>query len=61
MGRQCTSLAVNQFFAAFAKIRRYYHAIEVTAGVMMIVIGALIFTNRFTLITRVLQPYLPSF
>ena len=56
-----TSLAVNQFFAAFAKIRRYYHAIEVTAGVMMIVIGALIFTNRFTLITRVLQPYLPTF
>jgi cytochrome c-type biogenesis protein len=56
-----TSLAVNQFFAAFAKIRRYYHAIEVTAGVMMIVIGGLIFTNRFTLITRLLQPYLPTF
>ena len=56
-----TSLAVNQFFAAFAKIRRYYHAIEVTAGVMMIVIGALIFTNQFTLITRLLQPFLPTY
>jgi cytochrome c-type biogenesis protein len=56
-----TSLAVNQFFKAFAKIRRYYHAIEVTAGLMMIIIGGLIFTNRFTLITRVLQPYLPTF
>jgi cytochrome c-type biogenesis protein len=55
-----TSLAVNQFFAAFAKIRRYYHAIEVTAGVMMIVIGGLIATNQFTLITRLLQPYLPT-
>jgi len=56
-----TSLAVNQFFAAFAKIRRYYHAIEVTAGLLMIVIGGLIFTNRFTLITRLLQPFLPTF
>jgi cytochrome c-type biogenesis protein len=56
-----TSLAVNQFFSAFAKIRRYYHAIEVTAGLLMIVIGGLIFTNRFTLITRILQPYLPTF
>jgi cytochrome c-type biogenesis protein len=56
-----TSLAVNQFFAAFARIRRYYHAIEITAGVLMIVIGALIFSNNFTLITRVLQPYLPTF
>jgi len=56
-----TSLAVNQFFAAFARIRRHYHAIEVTAGLMMIVIGGLIFTNRFTLITRILQPFLPTF
>ena len=56
-----TSLAVNQFFAAFAKIRRYYHAIEVTAGIMMITIGVLIFTNQFTLITRLLQPFLPTF
>jgi cytochrome c-type biogenesis protein len=56
-----TSLAVNQFFAAFAKIRRHYHAIEVTAGLMMIAIGGLIFTNRFTLITKLLQPILPTF
>jgi cytochrome c-type biogenesis protein len=56
-----TSLAVNQFFAAFARIRRHYHAIEVTAGLMMIVVGGLIFTNRLTLITRLLQPYLPTY
>jgi cytochrome c-type biogenesis protein len=56
-----TSLAVNQFFAAFARIRKHYHTIEVVAGAMMIAIGLLIFADQFTLITRVLQPYLPTY
>jgi cytochrome c-type biogenesis protein len=56
-----TSLAVNKFFAAFARIRRYYHAIEVTSGVLMVAIGILIFTNRFTLIAQYLTPYLPTY
>lgn len=56
-----TSLAVNQFFAAFARVRRYYKAIEIAAGALMIVIGVLIFTNRFTLIAQYLTPYLPTF
>ena len=55
------SLAVNQFFAAFAKIRRYYHAIEVVSGALLVAIGVLIFTNRFTLIAQYLTPYLPTF
>ena len=56
-----TSLMVNQFFKAFAKIRRYYRLIEVTAGVLMVTVGILIFTNRFTIITQYLTPYLPTF
>lgn len=56
-----TSLAVNQFFAAFARIRRYYHAIEVASGALLVGIGVLIFTNRFTLIAQYLTPYLPTF
>lgn len=56
-----TSLAINQFFAAFARIRRYYHAIEVASGALMIVIGVLIFTNRFTIIAQYLSPYLPTY
>jgi cytochrome c-type biogenesis protein len=56
-----TSLAVNQFFAAFARIRRYYHAIEVASGALLVAIGVLIFTNRFTLIAQYLTPYLPTF
>jgi cytochrome c-type biogenesis protein len=56
-----TALAINQFFIAFSKIRRHYHAIEIASGSLMIVIGVLIFTNRFTVIAQWLSPYLPTF
>lgn len=56
-----TALAIDRFFAAFARIRRHYHAIELLSGALMIAIGVLIFTNRFTIIARVLTPYLPTF
>jgi cytochrome c-type biogenesis protein len=56
-----TAMAINRFFTAFSKIRRHYHAIEVVSGLLMIVIGILIFTNRFTIIAQWLTPYLPTF
>jgi cytochrome c-type biogenesis protein len=56
-----TSLMVNRFFKAFAKIRRHYRLVEITAGVLMVTVGVLIFTNRFTIITQYLTPYLPTF
>jgi len=56
-----TSLAINQFFGAAKKIRKYYHAIELTSGALLVVIGVLIVTGELTIITRYLQPYLPSF
>src|ERR1041384_4585425 len=48
-------LAINGFFAAFARIRKQYHLIELTSGALLVVIGILIFTNRFTVIARSLQ------
>jgi cytochrome c-type biogenesis protein len=56
-----TSLAINQFFGAARRIRRYYHAIELASGALLIVIGVLIISGELTIITRALQPYLPSF
>lgn len=56
-----TSLAINQFFAAFARIRRHYQAIEITSGALLIVIGVLIFTGRLTIIAQYLTPYLPVY
>jgi cytochrome c-type biogenesis protein len=56
-----TSLAINQFFGAAKKIRRYYHAIELASGALLVAIGVLIMTGQLTLIVRFLQPYLPVF
>jgi len=56
-----TALAINQFFKAFQKIRRYDHTIELVSGAMMVVVGVLIFTNRFTLIANYLSQYLPTY
>ena len=56
-----TSLAINQFFAATKRIRKYYHAIELASGALIVAIGVLILTGQLTIITRYLQPYLPTF
>jgi cytochrome c-type biogenesis protein len=55
------SLTINKFFAVSARLRRHYHAIEVSSGVLLVGIGLLLFTDQMTLITRVLTPYLPTF
>ena len=47
----------QQFLAASARIRKHYHTIEVVSGVLMVVVGVLIFTNRFTVIAQLLTPY----
>jgi cytochrome c-type biogenesis protein len=56
-----TAMAINQFFAASARIRKHYRTIEVVSGALIVVIGLLIFFNQFTLITQYLDPYLPKF
>ena len=56
-----TSLAINQFLAASARIRKHYHTIEVVSGALMIAVGVLIFTNKFTVIAQLLTPYFPTF
>ena len=56
-----TALAINRFFAAFARIRRHYHKIELVSGALLVVIGVLIFTDRFTIIAQWLTPYLPVY
>jgi len=56
-----TALAINKFFAASGRIRKHYHAIEVTSGLLLVGIGLLLFTGQMTAITRVLTPYLPTF
>lgn len=54
-----TALAINHFFAALGRIRRHYHKVELVSGALLVAIGLLIFTNKFTLIAQWLTPYLP--
>jgi cytochrome c-type biogenesis protein len=56
-----TALMIDRFFGAMGRIRKHYHTIEVVSGVLLVAIGVLIFTNRFTVIARWLTPYLPVF
>jgi len=56
-----TSLAVDRFFVASARIRRHYKAIELVSGLLLIVLGLLIFTNRFTILSNYFSKFLPTF
>jgi cytochrome c-type biogenesis protein len=56
-----TALAVNRFFSALARIRHHYHKIEVISGALLVIIGVLIFTNKFTVLAQWLTPYLPTY
>ena len=49
-----TGLAVHAFFAAFARIKRYFRIIEIASGVLLILVGLLIFTDNL----QVLASYL---
>ena len=56
-----TALMIDRFFGAMGRIRKHYHTIELVSGALLIIIGMLIFTNRFTVIAKWLTPYLPVF
>jgi cytochrome c-type biogenesis protein len=56
-----TALVIDKFFLASAKVRRYYRPIEIVSGLLLVLLGVLLFTGRFTLITRLLKPYLPYY
>ena len=56
-----TALAINRFFAVLARIRHHYHKIELVSGALLVAIGILIFTNKFTIIAQWLTPYLPVY
>jgi cytochrome c-type biogenesis protein len=43
-----TALAVGQFLKFYQRFRRYLHAVEVFSGVLLLLIGGLVFLNRLT-------------
>src|SRR6266853_1755628 len=45
-----TGLGINQFLSFYSKFRRHLHKVEVVSGVVLILIGVLVMSNRVTLL-----------
>lgn len=50
-----TSLGVDRFLSFYGRFRRHLHAVEVASGVLLIAIGALVLTGRFTVLSGYLS------
>ena len=50
-----TSLGIDAFMSFYTRFRRHLHTVEVISGVLLIVIGLLVFTRRFTLLSGYLS------
>jgi cytochrome c-type biogenesis protein len=50
-----TSLGVERFLAFYSRFRRHLHTVEVASGVLLIVIGALVLTRHFTVLSGYLS------
>src|SRR5437667_5493992 len=56
-----TGLAINQFLGFYSKFRRHLHKVEVASGVILILIGVLVMSNRVTLLASSrLAAWLPN-
>ena len=57
-----TGLGINQFLSFYGKFRRHLHKVEVVSGIILILIGLLVMSNRVTLLASShLAAWLPNF
>src|SRR5256886_2539972 len=57
-----TGLGINQFLSFYGKFRRHLHKVEVLSGIILILIGLLVMSNRVTLLASShLAAWLPNF
>jgi cytochrome c-type biogenesis protein len=50
-----TSLGIDRFLSFYGRFRRHLHTVEVLSGVLLIVIGVLVLTRHFTLLSGYLS------
>src|SRR6185436_7511133 len=56
-----TGLGINQFLAFYGKFRKHLHKVEVVSGVVLILIGLLVMSNRVTMLASSrLAAWLPN-
>src|SRR5881394_1895174 len=46
-----TGLGINQFLSFYSRFRRHLHKVEVVSGIILILIGVLVMSNRVTLLS----------
>jgi cytochrome c-type biogenesis protein len=49
-----TSLLIDRFLSFYGRFRRHLHTLEVSSGVLLMVLGVLILTRRFTVLSSYL-------
>jgi cytochrome c-type biogenesis protein len=47
-----TSLGIERFLAFYQRFRHHLHKVEVTSGVLLIIVGLLIGFNKFTIFNQ---------
>ena len=52
-----TSLGIDRFLGWYGRFRRHLHAVEVASGVLLMVVGVLVFTRHFTVINSWLSRF----
>ncbi len=52
-----SSIAINTFLMTFRKISRYMKGITIASGIFLVIIGIMIFTDYFTLLSALFQKY----
>jgi cytochrome c-type biogenesis protein len=56
-----TGLGLNQFLSFYGKVRRHLHKVEVASGIILILIGLLVMSNRVTMLASSrLAAWLPN-
>lgn len=56
-----TGLGINQFLGFYSKFRRHLHKVEVVSGIILILIGGLVASNRVTVLSSSkLAGFLPN-
>jgi cytochrome c-type biogenesis protein len=56
-----SAVALDRFLSAFKRIRRFLPAIQIASGVLLVLLGVLLVTGAFTLLTTWLLPLTPDF
>lgn len=46
-----TGLGINQFLSFYSRFRQHLHKVEVVSGIILILIGALVMSNRVTMLS----------